>query len=656
MEYWEFLLQKEGDQAWLPLESAQVEILEGRYRVMAHSSQLHSPVRVRISQLIPNPTSPRRRLMKRTGETNEAGLMVVMPFTWLKAGVWEIHCADGGELEDAAGWQYAVQLRVLPQETSESDEWDPEDWSAESPNSADRISFAKAEPEGSLSPSAALVPQTALLEAFGAIDQALSEAMVSGEESAAQGLVLSTTHRLELAQSAFMVNQGQVLMVVGQVKAVDSVPPSTVEALTLALRLLDPQSGTVITMLQHPLEAQPLPAAFAIPVTLPADLETRLLLGELILVMPADAAAQVKALQRFTVTVDLVALFDAIANQAETDENLDIVFPPDPATSSEDPTKNIAGLDLSQPPPPVTDLPEPPPRAVPILLRPKVGLVLPPKIHHPTPHETSVHEPTLPSFGAKAVPKKRPASSPAEETVSPDPAPAPAVEPKPLSPIDSEFRTLNLQERFWLRLNSLAVEAHEAAARRQALQAASSDVAAESAADLPYLGDPWEESSAGETSVQEPFAGEVVIYEDPEEQVSPAPISAEAAPASEEEIVSPPPPLLEVPEGELRSGERVSVRLRIPYYPNRLYLKVWITDPQTRTLADEPRQITNLTPDGQGNLEGSLQLMVPMGCLEAWFEAIAVDMVTQQESYKTSISRAVIPPEVGPPMLDEFEL
>ncbi|MBD2258013.1 hypothetical protein [Pseudanabaena sp. FACHB-2040] len=654
MEYWEFLLQKEGDQAWLPLESAQVEILEGRYRVMAHSSQLLSPVRVRISQLIQDQATPRRRLMKRTGETNEAGLMVVMPFTWLNAGIWEIHCADDSQTGNAAGWQYAIQLRVLPQEINEGDEWFPEDWTADSSASEDRVSFAGAEASSDIliSPDSALISQTALVEAFGAIDQALSEAMVSGEESAAQGLVLSTTHRLELAQSAFMVNQGQVLMVVGQVKAVEALSTGSVEALTLALRLLDPQSGTVITMLQHPLEAQPLPAAFAIPVTLPVDLETRLLLGELILVMPAGAAAQVKALQRFTVTVDLVALFDAIANQAETDENLDIVFPPDPAAFPEDPARNIAGLDLAPPPPPTTDLPEPPPRAVPTLLRPKVGLILPPKIHHPDPPETGAHEPTLPFFQTKAAPKKRPAANPADETDSS--ALVPTAEPQPLSLIDSEFRTLNLQERFWSRLNSLAIEAHEATARRQAELQAARDLATP-ATDLSPLSDPWEESFARDAAGQEPFAGEVVIYEDPEEPIAPAPIPEEAAPETDD-ILSPPPPMLEVPEGELRSGDRVSITLRIPYYPNRLYLKVWITDPQTRTLADEPRQITNLSPDGQGNLEGSLQLMVPMGCLEAWFEAIAVDMVTQQESYKTSVSRTVIPPEISTSTLDEFDL
>lgn len=171
-------------------------------------------------------------------------------------------------------------------------------------------------------------------------------------------------------------------------------------------------------------------------------------------------------------------------------------------------------------------------------------------------------------------------------------------------------------------------------------------MAAASAAAQPPAVDPeaWRESA---------FAGEVVIYEEPmASEPEPEPV---LSPVAEAQVaLSPPAPQLELPEGELISGDRVSITLRVPLHPNRLYLKVWITDPQTRTLADEPRQLSQLTPDGRGNLEGTLSLTVPMGCLEAWFEAIAIDLVTQQESYKTSVSRAVMPPELGAMPPDEL--
>lgn len=691
MEYWEFLLQKEGDLAWLPLESSQVEILEGRYRIMAHTSAVDSPVRVRIGHLLSSQMSPRRRILKRSGQTNDAGLMVVMPFTWLKPGLWEIHCADGASDETSPAWQYAIGLQVLPQDTSESDEWFPEDW----PAAPDRDAAAQAVAAQMANP----LSDTTLMAAFEAIDQALAEAVVSGEESAAQSLGLSTTYRLELAQSALMVNPGQALMVVGQVKAEDAgaaAAPETPATGVLALRLLDPQSASTLVTMQYALAPQPLPAAFAVPVTLPAPLNTRLLLGELVLAVPTGAAAHILALQRFTVTVDLAALFDAIANQAESEAALDIVFPSDAGSAADETPRNIAGTELDIPEIADASLPEPPPRAMPTLLLPRSGLALPPKIYYPTPHEASAHKPQLPPLAkpapaesdarpaatddaheavasaAPAAPQLptappavqlpffvKPGRSPSVSPETPAPDPEPPT-PEPPSPIDSEFRTLNLQERFWSRLNALAVEAYEAAASRQTAAPAVDP-------DLVASADPWaEDADAGvgtsdaDSPVATPFAGEVVIYEDPEplpSQAAPAEPSVEpASDAASDEILSPPTPLLELPEGELLAGEKVAVTLRLPFHPNRVYLKVWITDPQTRTLADEPRQLTHLTPDGRGNLEGTLQLVVPQGCLEAWFEAIAVDMVTQQESYKVSVSRAVIPPQVNTSSLEEFEL
>ena len=59
MEYWEFLLQQEGDSSWLPLDTSQMEILEGRYRIMAHCNQPDTPVQVHISQIATDQTPPK---------------------------------------------------------------------------------------------------------------------------------------------------------------------------------------------------------------------------------------------------------------------------------------------------------------------------------------------------------------------------------------------------------------------------------------------------------------------------------------------------------------------------------------------------------------------------------------------------------------------
>ncbi|NJN01817.1 MAG: hypothetical protein HC873_14345 [Leptolyngbyaceae cyanobacterium SL_1_1] len=146
MEYWEFLLQKEGDRTWLPLESAEVEILEGRYRLMAHGAQADAVVEVRISQLLLEEMPPKRRVLKRQGQTNQDGLMVVMPFTQLHPGTWEIRCLGGDPLDDLMGdsWQYGVQFQVSPQSSDETDDWDA-NWSPVADQetvSADRIAVS----------------------------------------------------------------------------------------------------------------------------------------------------------------------------------------------------------------------------------------------------------------------------------------------------------------------------------------------------------------------------------------------------------------------------------------------------------------------------------------------------------------------------------
>ena len=129
MEHWEFLLQKDGDRSWLPLDSPSVEILEGRYRIVVRSSQANTEIGIRISHLNPEAEPPKRRIQQRSGRTNPEGLMVLIPFTRLEAGIWEFHCGSGDLMSDLVGvpWQYSVQLQVLPQEV-EVEEWEP-DWS-----------------------------------------------------------------------------------------------------------------------------------------------------------------------------------------------------------------------------------------------------------------------------------------------------------------------------------------------------------------------------------------------------------------------------------------------------------------------------------------------------------------------------------------------
>lgn len=119
MEYWEFLLQKEGERSWQPLKSNKIEVEPGRYRVVAHSSRTNAEVEICVTHTSTEEVPPKRRSQKRSRRTNSEGLMVVIPFTYLKPGVWELRCC-GDIMSDFLGksWQNAIQLQVLPKPTT----------------------------------------------------------------------------------------------------------------------------------------------------------------------------------------------------------------------------------------------------------------------------------------------------------------------------------------------------------------------------------------------------------------------------------------------------------------------------------------------------------------------------------------------------------
>ncbi|MEH1938216.1 MAG: hypothetical protein V7L14_31820, partial [Nostoc sp.] len=117
MEHWQFLIQKQGARSWHILESPNLEILEGQYRVLARSNLLNTSVEVRVTHSSTQEVQPTRRIFKRSRRTNSEGLMAVIPFTYFQTGVWEMRCSSD-LMSDLFGksWQYSVQLQVLCQE------------------------------------------------------------------------------------------------------------------------------------------------------------------------------------------------------------------------------------------------------------------------------------------------------------------------------------------------------------------------------------------------------------------------------------------------------------------------------------------------------------------------------------------------------------
>jgi len=126
MKEWTFLLQKYGDRSWLSLDSPDVEILEGRYRIVVQTDHPNTDINIRICHLATEEDPPKRRIQKRTNRTNANGLMVVAPFTQLQPGNWELSCFLSDPMSDLVGdmLHKAVRLRVSAYVEAESDVWD----------------------------------------------------------------------------------------------------------------------------------------------------------------------------------------------------------------------------------------------------------------------------------------------------------------------------------------------------------------------------------------------------------------------------------------------------------------------------------------------------------------------------------------------------
>ncbi|XFA74321.1 hypothetical protein RYO59_002589 [Thermosynechococcaceae cyanobacterium Okahandja] len=119
MGAWEFLLQKEGDRQWLPLEPPSSEVLEGSYRLMARCPIPDTSVEVQITHLYDEQGIPKQRYQRRTHRSSATGLMGILPFTYLQAGRWEFQCraAQEGVLSAET---FTIALDVL----APVEEWD----------------------------------------------------------------------------------------------------------------------------------------------------------------------------------------------------------------------------------------------------------------------------------------------------------------------------------------------------------------------------------------------------------------------------------------------------------------------------------------------------------------------------------------------------
>lgn len=421
---------------------------------------------------------------------------------------------------------------------------------------------------------------------------------------------------LELDRETYSLRSGEPLVLSGRVKlppthdgeapVLEDAPPG----LHLRIRLREPQSLHVILTMQRLLPRQVPPLGFSYSITIPPACQSRLILGEVLL---CDTVPTVLAKQSFTVTARLDALLNAMA-----DGKIDTSLVQRSQVQPQRPTlaQNSAsdGETAPQPEglPPRLDLPQ---------TRSRHTIDLPD--FRPKPPPTQPVENPFGEFEANAPlplpPSLSESSMPAESS---DMEPPPSWDTAALPP-EPSFPPLTDSDRFSSRLTEIAH--NNDLSEWMAIEAERPDnpfALTESENDL----SPWE-------------ASEIVVDDEP--PVPPSLSPETEVPAKERPV---PTPELLVPKMNLWVGRPVLVRVRLPQTSDRIYVKLWIHDRQNQALLDGPRWLTDFFPVEAGTVESIVQLTIPRGGLELQFEAIAVDVETERESYKVAVSRRVSPP------------
>jgi hypothetical protein len=110
MSYWEFLIQREDDRAWKTLTSPNLQIVEGKYRIVANTTAIGSAVKTQV--FYHNSDQPPQLSQSRSQVISPEGMLVVLPFTHLQTGMWQFHC--NVSLTEDQEICYPLKLKVLP--------------------------------------------------------------------------------------------------------------------------------------------------------------------------------------------------------------------------------------------------------------------------------------------------------------------------------------------------------------------------------------------------------------------------------------------------------------------------------------------------------------------------------------------------------------
>ncbi|MGF1602608.1 MAG: hypothetical protein ACFCU8_11405 [Thermosynechococcaceae cyanobacterium] len=119
-----FLIQKEGDGEWLPLESPTVEVLEGRYHLIAHTDQVEYPVDIQIRHRYEENGILQEELQQRRQQPDPQGSLSLLPISFLGRGLWTLTCFVPTQAADDAPHRQSINLQVLAEDCDLISDWE----------------------------------------------------------------------------------------------------------------------------------------------------------------------------------------------------------------------------------------------------------------------------------------------------------------------------------------------------------------------------------------------------------------------------------------------------------------------------------------------------------------------------------------------------
>ncbi len=115
-----FLIQKEGDREWLPLESPTVEVLEGRYHLLAHTG-LDQPIDIQIRHRYEDNGILQEELQQRRQKPDTHGNLDLLPVAYLGRGLWTLTCSYPAEQAEVS--RQSINLQVLAEDYDLISDW-----------------------------------------------------------------------------------------------------------------------------------------------------------------------------------------------------------------------------------------------------------------------------------------------------------------------------------------------------------------------------------------------------------------------------------------------------------------------------------------------------------------------------------------------------